>query len=274
MAIKQIQINSNKLTFRMAYWDLYEGIKDWRLWGRIAANDIKRRYRRTLLGPSWVTLSLLIFSIVLSLVWAGLWNLEVKTYLPFLLAGMIPWVMLSGSIAESCSTFLTGEALIKNTNFPFSILIWGVLLRNLIIFGHNLVAFLLVALICGIPLTLYSFLLIPGIFLIIINTGWISLIVAIACLRYRDFQQITISMIQLCMFITPIFWDASQLSGNRIYFAKFNLFYHLLDIIKQPMLGKTADIESYLFVICSALFGWLIAFIIYAENRKKLAYWF
>jgi lipopolysaccharide transport system permease protein len=274
MTIKQFEINSENLTYRMARWDLYEGIKQWGLWGRLSTNEIKRRYRRTLLGPSWVTLSLLIFSSALSIVWAGLWNQEVKTYLPFLLAGMIPWTMLSASIAESCATFLSAEPLIKNTHFPYSILIWGLLLRNLIIFGHNIVGFILVAAICGVPLNIYSLLLLPGLILMIINAGWISLLVAIACLRYRDFQQITISLIQLCMFITPIFWDVSQLAGKRIYFAKLNLFYHLLHIIKEPMLGKLADIDSYFFAFCAALIGWAIAYLVYAQNRKKLAYWF
>jgi ABC-type polysaccharide/polyol phosphate export permease len=76
------------------------------------------------------------------------------------------------------------------------------------------------------------------------------------------------------MFITPIFWDVSQLAGKRIYFAKLNLFYHLLHIIKEPMLGKLADIDSYFFAFCAALIGWAIAYLVYAQNRKKLAYWF
>ena len=37
--------------------DLQEGVRDWRLSRLLAWQDIKQRYRRSTLGPLWLTLS-------------------------------------------------------------------------------------------------------------------------------------------------------------------------------------------------------------------------
>jgi ABC-type polysaccharide/polyol phosphate export permease len=267
-------INSKKELSLLAGWDLIEGFRLHEIWLRSSLNEISRRYRRTLLGPAWVTISLLIFASALSLVWAGLWNQKVSEFLPYLLSGLIPWTMMATSITESCATFLAGENLIKNRMFPYSILIYNVLTRNTIILSHNLAGFILVAVLCGVPVSFATLLIVPGAFLFILNCGWMCLLVAILCLRFRDFQQLVNSLIQIIMFITPVFWGVQQLNGDRLILANANLLYHLIELIRQPLLGKAPAILSYMVCIAFCLFGWYFTYKLYASKRHRLAYWF
>jgi ABC-type polysaccharide/polyol phosphate export permease len=260
---------------RRAAWDIVNGLRRHEIWTRQSVNEVRRRYRRTVLGPTWVTLSLIIFAIVMSFVWAGLFQQEVTKLLPFLLSGLIPWGLMAGIIGEGTGAFLTGEALIKSRQFPYTILTNIVLTRNFIIFLHNLVGYVLVAAVCGVSVPLANLLLLfPGLVLVMLNCGWMCLLVAIFCLRYRDFQQLVSSLLTIAVFVTPVFFQASQLQGKRTIIIHANPMHHMVDIIRQPLLGNLASSTSYIFCIVTAVVGWYCVFWLFASKRDRLAYWF
>lgn len=272
--LAETEIDEQRRLRRLALWDIVAGLRLWEMWVRQSSNEVRRRYKRTLLGPMWVTVSLVIFAIVLSFVWAGLWKMQVSEFLPFLLSGLIPWGLVSSAIGESCMVFLAGEGLIKSRQFPYSTLIYAVLTRNLVIFGHNLIGYVPIAALCGITFGWATLLLVPGIALVLINCGWMCFIVAIFCLRFRDFQPLVASLLQIAMFVTPVFWTASQLQGKRAMIVDVNVLHHMMEIVRQPLLGKTAAPVSYLICVAVAAVGWICAYWLFARKRHRLAYWF
>jgi ABC-type polysaccharide/polyol phosphate export permease len=266
--------DEGRMLARWALWDIVEGLRLRDMWLRQAWNEIRRRYKRTLLGPMWVTVSLVIFALMLSFVWSGLFNQQVTQFLPFLLSGLLPWTLISVCIAEGCMGLAAGEGLMKSRQFPYTTLIYGLLARNVILFGHNLIGYVPIALLCGVPLTWNTLLLFPGLVLVVVNCGWIAMLVAIFCLRYRDFQPLVGSLIQIMMFVTPVFWSASQLQGKRAMIVDVNILHHLVELVRQPLLGKTPATMSY--IVCSviAVAGWMLTYSFYARKRHRLAYWF
>lgn len=254
--------------------DLIDGLMLWELWGRLCWNEVKRRYRRTLLGPMWVTVSLGLFALVLSLVWSALWKINVAEYLPYLLSGLIPWVLIASSLGEACAAFIAGEAIMKSRQFPYSTLVYVVVARNTVMFGHNMIAYAIAGLLCGVPVTLYTVLAVPGLALLIANLSWMCLLVAILCLRFRDFQPLITVVLQTMMFITPVFWPVNQISGRASIVVDVNLFYHIIDIVRAPLLGKAPATQSYIVALLFALAGWLAVYWLLSKKRHRLVYWF
>jgi lipopolysaccharide transport system permease protein len=259
---------------RRAIWDIVHGLKRHELWSRQSANEVRRRYRRTLLGPAWVTLSLVIFALVLSYVWAGLFQQEMRTFLPFLLSGLVPWTLISTTISEGTTAFVAGEPLIKSRQFPYTMLVNVVVARNAILFAHNLAGFVIVAAVCGVSLTWANLMLLPGLVLVLLNCAWMCLLVAIFCLRYRDFQQLVMSVLMIAVFVTPIFFSASQIQGRRALIVVLNPLHHMVELVRQPLLGNVPSLTSYLFCAGAAVLGWLVAFWVFSQKRGRLAYWF
>ena len=259
---------------KWARWDLVEGLRLRKMWFRQSWNEVRRRYKRTMLGPMWVTVSLVIFAVVLSFVWAGLWKMQVTEFLPFLLSGLLPWTMISAAIGESCVAFIANEGLMRSRQFPYSTLVYVVLARNVVILGHNLLGFVPVAALCGVAFGWATLLLLPGLALVLLNIAWICLVVAIFCLRFRDFQPLVASLLQIAMFVTPIFWSADQLQGKRAVIVDANVLHHMIEVVRQPMLGKTAAPVSYLVCAVGAVAGWALAYGLLARKRHRLAYWF
>jgi lipopolysaccharide transport system permease protein len=222
----------------------------------------------------WVTVSLVIFATVLSFVWSALFQQNQTTFLPFLLSGLIPWTMIAACVGEGTTSFLAGEALMKSRQFPYTILTNIVLARNVVIFTHNLLGFILVGAVCGLSLSWANLLVLPGLALVVFNCGWMSLLVAIFCLRYRDFQQLVASLLMIAVFVTPVFFNASQIQGKRAIIVHANPLHHMVDIVRQPLLGNVPSATSYAFCLVAGILGWAGAFWLYSRKRSRLAYWF
>lgn len=259
---------------RAARQDLIQGLLLWDMWKRLCFNEIRRRYRRTLLGPMWVSVSLGVFAIAVAVVWSALFNLPFRDFLPYLLSGLVAWTMLGSCLGEACVAFVGAEGIMKARQIPCTMLIHVLVARNLIILGHNLVAYVIVAAISGVSVTASTLLFIPGVVLLALNMSWMSLMIAILCLRYRDVQQLVTIMLQIAMLVTPVLWPVSLLAGRKAIIADVNLLYHLLDVVRSPLLGKTPALLSYAVCVAAAVLGWMAAYRLLVKKRHRLVYWF
>ena len=255
--------------------DIVGGALKWELWGRLGWLEIKRRYRRTTLGPFWSSLTLLIFVIVMGSVGSGLLNRNTSEYLPFLVSGLLVWTMLSSMIGEAGNVFVAGGGLIRQMNFTQSTLAYALVWRNFIVFLHNIIVYLLIMLVyMPHALTFKLVLAIPGLILLMVNGVWITIVLGTLTARFRDVQQIAQSIIQVSMFVTPLFWSPDILSGTRrVIFVGLNPLYHLLAIVREPLLGRAPSLNSYIAVAIITVAGWALAIVVYGRFRKRIAYW-
>src|SRR5207245_1603700 len=150
----------------------------------------------------WSTISLGIYLTALGAVGVGLWKQNVAEYVPFLAAGMIVWIMFSTILTEAGTLFLSAAHLFKELRFEYSILVYAAVWRNLIVFLHNLIAFVVViAILAPQRITLDTLLVIPGLVIVLANALWVTLFFGMLCLRYRDVQQFIMSIIQVLLFV-------------------------------------------------------------------------
>jgi homopolymeric O-antigen transport system permease protein len=255
--------------------DLRDGLARPDLWGRLGWLEVKRRYRRTVIGPFWSVVSLAIFVITIGTVGASLWNLDVVEYVPYLTAGMVVWLMISACVSEACTVFVTNANLYRNARFDFSLLIYALVWRNVIVLLHHLMVYsLIVVVLAPYLLSAATLLVIPGLLLILINGVWVTLLLGMLCLRFRDVQQLMGNVMQIAMLITPIFWPIEQLKGAvRLTFVHLNPLYHCIEVVRAPLLGKVPTFGNYLAVIAIALVGWVITHLLFTRFRKRISYW-
>jgi ABC-type polysaccharide/polyol phosphate export permease len=253
--------------------DITQGVSLFDMWGRMGWADVKRRYRRTVIGPFWQSLSLLIFVLAMSVVWASLFNMSVSDYLPFLNSGMMVWLLLSSFITEGSTIFVSAEGLIKQLRVSYTMLICAMLWRTLITFGHNLLVYIPIYLLAGLPINGYLLLAIPGLAVLCLNGAWIALVLGMLVARYRDVQQIIASFLQIALLITPIFWSPAQLTWPKTLLVHFNMLYHYVEIVRDPLLGRPPSVESWLLVGLATICGWGLALFLFARFHRRIAYW-
>lgn len=236
--------------------------------------DVQQRYRRSFLGPFWLTLSMAILIATVGLVFSQIFRTPANEFLPFLCCGMIFWGFVSTTVNESCFGFISAEGIIKQLPIPLYVHILRVIWRNIIILGHNLLIFPIVLIIFSKPLTLESLLAIPGFLLMLINLGWISLYLGIVCARYRDLPQIVNSVLQILIYLTPIMWMPESISnGLGFYLVQLNPIFHLFDIVRAPLLGQSPQDISWLVSISLALIGWIATLFFYGKYKQRIIFW-
>ena len=213
-------VNQHQLAWR----DITGGILSWRIWLMLAYQDIRLRYRRSILGPFWLTLSMAITVYSMGFLYAHLFHVELAHYYPFLVAGMLGWSLISNLISEYTDGLQAAEGLIKQIKLPYSLHIHRIAARNMLIFFHNLLVLVPIMIIYHetTKVNLYTLLLIPGLFVIYINSISYGLIISIIGARYRDMSQIIKSLIQIIFFITPVMWKPETLGEKSQYLVNLN----------------------------------------------------
>jgi ABC-type polysaccharide/polyol phosphate export permease len=274
MTISSISPVSSGLVTGAAH-DLVAGLFKSDMWGRLGWLEVKRRYRRTVIGPFWTSLSLLVFVIGLGSVGSGLLSKQAQEYLPFLVSGMVVWVLLSSIIIEGSALFIGGAGLLRQMNFEYSILAYSLVWRNLIIFAHNMIVYLMIfAIYAPEKLSLMVFAAVPGLIILLVNGVWIALLLGTFSMRFRDVQQMIQNIVQIAMFVTPLFWPPESLNGiRRVLFVGLNPLYHLLSIVRDPLMGNLPHLNSYIAALIITVAGWTVAFSVFSKFRKRLPYW-
>lgn len=261
--------------FGEACKDIIDGVKQHHLWTYMAVSEIRRRYRRTVLGPFWTTLSLAIFIGSMSVLFSYLWKTDIPSFLPFFASGFICWVFVSTVIVESCTVFVSAEGLLKQIPLPYSTFSWLVISRNLLIMAHHSIVYFFIVLVLKVPVNLNTLLFIPGIILVCLTGFWVSILVGLLCSRYRDLQQVVNSLLQISMFVTPIFWPPSQLGGGMraVVLLDANPLYHYVSIVRLPLLGQAPEFHSWIITAIITLVVGILAFLLFAKYRRKLIFW-
>jgi ABC-2 type transport system permease protein/lipopolysaccharide transport system permease protein len=90
--------------------------------------------------------------------------------------------------------------------------------------------------------------------------------------RFRDIPQLINSVVQIVFFVTPIMWKP-ELLRNRTYIAEFNPFYHLIEIVRGPLLGSLPSANSYLAVLAITLVNMIFVGVFFARFRSRISYW-
>jgi ABC-type polysaccharide/polyol phosphate export permease len=257
---------------QLAIRDLREGVLAWHIWGSLGWHDVKVRYRRSLLGPLWLTLSAAIFIGTIGVLYARFFGQTTSGFVPHVAIGFIVWTLIVSVVNDSCVVFVLAENILKQVNLPLTTHVLRMMWRNVIIFLHNFAIVPIVLLLAGKPLTLYALILPISLVVLLWNCYWLALVLATLCTRFRDIPPIVGNVAQLFFFISPIMWTPEFL-GNRIWVAHYNPIYHLIELFRAPLLEMRIPAGSFIVCIAMGVVGSAFCYAVLARLRHRITYW-
>jgi ABC-type polysaccharide/polyol phosphate export permease len=262
------------MIFREALLDIGRAQHHLRLIGMLGWQDLRHRYRRSLLGPFWLTVSMAVLIAVIGLLFGPMFRIPLSEYLPYLAAGKIFWAFISSVLSDGCMAFMAAEGLIRQSALPIFVHLQRILWRNLLMLGHNILIFPVVLLLVGRGENMQVLWIVPGFLLLMANLAWMALLLAVLCTRYRDLPQMVSSALTVLYFLTPIMW-MPEMRPNRIGadWIFWNPFFHLLDLVRAPLLGQMPAASTWGFCGALALAGWLVALLTYSRARRRIVFW-
>lgn len=257
---------------RLAVRDLTDGMRLWRLAWALGWLDIRLRYRGSMLGPFWLTISTGVMVVSLGVLYSTLFKMDVRDYLPFLALSQVLWAFLAALVSDACSTFTEAEAVIRSTRMPFFVFSIRTLVRNLFVLAHNIVVIVVVFAVFlhwpGWP----ALLAIPSLALWTVDALLLTLLLGGFCARFRDILPIVNSLMQIAFFLTPVIWKPEQLGPKAVYLP-LNPFYDLLEIVRGPMLGHVPTAATWLGAVGFSVVLWVLAWAFFVRARGRITFW-
>jgi ABC-2 type transport system permease protein len=260
--------------------DLVEGWQQRQLWGHLGWQDIRQRYRRSILGPIWISVTMAVTAIALGILYAGLFGNDLSVQLPYILVGFIIWGFISGCVNEGAEVFTSNVGLITHLPAPLSVHVYRLVWRQVLFFLHNLVVYAVMLVVFPQNLHWTDLTAFPAVVLLALNGAWVALLIGIVTTRFRDLLPITQSIVQLAFFLTPIVWiyedlinSANPAIAERARLAELNPFLHFVEILRRPMLGQPQELRHWIVVLVITVVGWALTLLVLRRYRARVSYW-
>jgi lipopolysaccharide transport system permease protein len=258
---------------RYAIDDIAAGLRLWRLSWALGWLDIRLRYRGSMLGPFWLTISTGVMVGSLGLLYSTLFKINVRDYLPFLALSQVLWGFLAALVSEACTTFTDAEGVIRSVRMPFFVFSMRALIRNAIALAHNIVVIVVVFAVFGIWPGWEALVALPGLALWAVDALALTLMLGAFCARFRDIQPIVNSVMQIAFFLTPVIWKPDQLGPSGIAKLAFNPFFDLLEIVRGPILGSPIASTTWLGAIGYSVALCAISWGFFVRARGRVTFW-
>ena len=117
--------------------ELAGGLQNWRIWHLLGTSDLRRRHARSWIGQFWLTLSSAVNIVALGLVWSLLWRMPLEGIFPYISVAMIFWGLIAAVLNEATVAFTLHGNLFINSKTNFSVTIYALCYRNLLVLGYN-----------------------------------------------------------------------------------------------------------------------------------------
>lgn len=270
---------SDSATFKAAWRDLVQGFQQRELWLLLGWQDIKQRYRRSVLGPLWITIATGVMAVALGLLYSVLFEIPLAEFLPHVTVGLIIWGFISGCIKEGADIFIDNEGLIKQLPSALSVHVYRLVWKQFLFLCHNLVIWVILMLVFPRDLGWEVLLALPAMALLILNGIWVAMFFGIIATRYRDVSPLLEAGTQLLFYVTPIVWMTSTLEENiqgldtRANLAQLNPLYHYLEIVRGPMIGTPVPAYHWWVVLGFTAAGLVLAMLAMRQWRFRISYW-
>lgn len=234
--------------------------------------DTKARYKKSVLGPLWPMLTNLLGVLGLSLVWAGLMQQDMNTFVPQLAVGLITWQLISGVLSDAPGTFSRQAAMIKNVAIPAWFFVCRQLARHLINLMHNALIVVGVMLYFRLEVNAQTLMFVPGLVLVVLNLYWIMHFFALAGARFRDIEYLVQGVVPMLFFLSPVIYRADRLPPG-LNIVWLNPLSYMIEAVRSPLLGSTLHPSTYLVLLGMLLVGSLLTWWYQSAKGKNLAFW-
>jgi ABC-type polysaccharide/polyol phosphate export permease len=246
----------------------------WRIWVRLGFQDVRLRFRRSIIGVGWIFLNLAIMILAIGLIYGRLFGQDMQTFIPYLSVGLITWNYLTNSIVEGGQAFVVSEGYIKQISLPLYIYVFRSFVSIGITTAISWAAYVMIAILYRVPLHRGTLWVIPGLLLQMVASLFLIAIFAHLNARFRDVAQLAAVIMQVAFYVTPVIFPADLLRSRGLGIAiDANPLYHLLEVVREPLLnGQAASGLSYLAVGGILVVLALVAWALIGQFRHKIVF--
>lgn len=238
----------------------------------LAFNDVKARYRNSVLGFLWSFLEPLLMLGVLYLVFTTIFKTSIENYPIYLLLGLITWYLFSRGTSMGQESLIEKSGIIQKIYFRRELVVLSSCLTALIMMCFEFLAFVFFIVVfhfIPLPTILLLPLLLVDLFVLVLG---ISLVLSVLTAYFKDIKFIWQIVLQAGFFLTPVFYQINTFTGNIRQILEINPMVSIMDTAHRIVIfGTLPTIDETLHIIISTLVIFVIGYVVFRSKEKKIA---
>ncbi len=231
------------------------------------------KYKRSFLGFFWSILNPLANMLICSIVFGSIMRFDLKDFVVFLYAGMLPWGIFSQSVEQSASSIINAEGYIKKIYLPKVVFPVSTILSIYINTIFQFVALFLIIPIIGAPMS-FTMLFLPVSFaiLLIMVTG-VSLLSSTVGVYFRDAPYLINIITSAWYYLTPILYPLDRMPETLQTVFRLNPMYYYVQLFRMPVHEcRLPDFLTLGITICLALLMFFIGLHTFYKHQNEFVF--
>lgn len=252
---------------------MLSGLRHWEFFVNSAWFDLRLNYRRSFLGPIWITIVSGVHILVMGFVFGHLFGMRANVFFPWVAAGIILWNFATLFINEAATCLTRHRGYILEGQLPVSAYIMRDLVRSVLTLGHTIINYVIVAIVFQITPNAAMLLVLITFPIVLICIYPLGLIIALLTARFKDTQDLTQSVLTILFFATPVIWHPAQIKSPIVELILLNPASAILSMIRMPLLGQSPALMDMFITAATGAFFWMIALFLMGRHRYRIAFW-
>jgi ABC-2 type transport system permease protein len=250
-------------------------IREPEFWAYSGWLDIVTKYRRSKLGLLWLVIPPSVYILGVGYYYASLMGSEPAHFMVHLGVGYLLFRFFMTSIVESAAILPASASFILDGHSRLTDFVFRVMAKGLFYLVVSLPV-LAIPMIWGTGIHLAGFItLLPALAVLVINTFWLSLAGSLLGARFPDVSELMTSLFIFAFILTPILWSPSFAPAGTIHgtLMRLNPLYHLIEIVRAPLLGGQIESLTILYLSCLTLGGLVATALLYRRYARFVPLW-
>jgi lipopolysaccharide transport system permease protein len=236
----------------------------------LTKRELQIRYKQSIFGVSWAVVQPLVLAFIFAVFFGLLADVpsEGFPYPLFALAGLVPWLFVSQTVAQSAASLVGDSNLLSKVYFPRLVIPLAKTLALLVDLVIALAVLVLFALVYG-EVPGPEAVVLPAFLALGMVTG-LGLGIGLAAMnvKYRDVGVALPLVIQAWLFATPVIYPGSLVTGSWQYVYALNPMVSVVDGVRWALLGARAPELAPLAISAAVAVAGLAAGIAYFRRTE------
>lgn len=235
----------------------------------LVMRDIKRKYRRSVLGVLWSMLNPLLMMIITAMVFSTLFRFAIENYVLYLLIGQVVFTFYSESTNFAMGSILDNSPLIKKVYVPKYLFPFSRVSSSCVNLLFTFPAILIMMLYTGMYPTWRVFSVIVPLALMLLFCLGVGLILAASVVYFRDFFHLYGVLLSALSYATPIFYPEQIVPERFQFILTFNPLYYFVRGFREVLyLGGLPHLDTIVVCTCLAAVALMLGVAIFRRAQN------
>lgn len=237
----------------------------------LTKRELQIRYKQSFFGLGWAILQPVALAFIFALFFGRLASIpsDGVPYPIFALAGLVPWVFVSGAVSQAATSLVADANLVSKVYFPRVVVPTARILSMLVDLAIATVVLIVFTIAYGLELRL-AILTLPLFYLLaLVTVIGVGLLLSALNVAYRDIVFVVPLAVQVWLFTSPVVYPGSLVTGTWEYVYALNPMVTVLNGARWALIGSPAPGVGTILISVGAALALLMIGLAYFRRTEQ-----